>query len=549
MSNGLRALLLATTATIIAIPAHNALAASPLLPVVTGNLVTAAYDRTVADIQLELNRKGYDAGPVDGLIGARTRNAIADYQRRANLLVTGQPSETLLNHLRGTAATAPRSDPPAGANSETQQIVRLQKDLDRLGYDVSTTGQVDSSTESAIRAYQRDHNLLVTGAMNEALFAHVRESARAERRDTRDALQDVSVDANTIARIQRGLVQRGYKVGNMSGRYDARTRDAIEDYQRDRGVAVTGEPSDMLAEQLAEGVAPSLATRENIRQVQQALNARGYSAGPADGVMGPSTRSAITSYRSRNNMSASADITAELLTSLGIGTADSSSANENGSNNAGARFVVLSDDFSDGNYTSGPAWQVLAKTFDVRDGALTSSVTPPAAPSNEDIGRDMLKGVLGEVLGVQLPSQSDTAVIAQATPAFANVFELRTRLRETQPGDTRMHVGPYTGANASSGYRVVYDSTAAQPLAIVAGLDASSETVAATAQAPQLDDGAWHDLVFSRDDAGRMSLSVDGTVVLTGVDRRIEGSQSGVSFVNASGSWEMDSIEVMADRS
>jgi hypothetical protein len=46
-----------------------------------------------------------------------------------------------------------------------------------------------------------------------------------------------------------------------------------------------------------------------------------------------------------------------------------------------------------------------------------------------------------------------------------------------------------------------------------------------------------------------MSLSVDGSVVLTGVDRRIEDSQSGISFMNSAGAWEIDSIEVTADRS
>jgi peptidoglycan hydrolase-like protein with peptidoglycan-binding domain len=220
---------------------------------------------------------------------------------------------------------------------------------------------------------------------------------------------------------------------------------------------VTGEPSDALAEQLAEGVAPSLATRDNIRQVQQALNLRGYSAGPADGVMGPSTRSAIASYSRRNKMGGTADITAELLTSLGIDTGTVASTP---SGQASGRLVVLSDDFSDGNYTGSPSWQVLAKTFSVRNGALTSTVAPAPAPSNEDIGRNVLKDVLGQVLGVQVPSQSDTAAIAQATPRFANVFELRTRLRETQNGSTRMHIGPYAGTNASAGYRVGWSMTA-----------------------------------------------------------------------------------------
>lgn len=39
----------------------------------------------VAGVQRELNRLGYDAGPVDGLMGARTRNAIRSYQASVGL--------------------------------------------------------------------------------------------------------------------------------------------------------------------------------------------------------------------------------------------------------------------------------------------------------------------------------------------------------------------------------------------------------------------------------------------------------------------------------
>lgn len=73
----------------------------------------------VAGIQRELNRLGYDAGPVDGLMGQRTRNAINDYQADAGLPVDGQPSLDLLVRLESaapvpppTAALPPTAAPP-----------------------------------------------------------------------------------------------------------------------------------------------------------------------------------------------------------------------------------------------------------------------------------------------------------------------------------------------------------------------------------------------------------------------------------------------------
>jgi peptidoglycan hydrolase-like protein with peptidoglycan-binding domain len=56
----------------------------------------------VAQIQLALQRFGYDPGRVDNVVGRKTRSAILAYQRRNGLEPTGEPSLELLDHLRGT---------------------------------------------------------------------------------------------------------------------------------------------------------------------------------------------------------------------------------------------------------------------------------------------------------------------------------------------------------------------------------------------------------------------------------------------------------------
>lgn len=71
-------------------------------PANTG-LQIAQLSTTVLEIQRELNRLGYNAGPVDGLMGARTRAAIQAYQRDHDLLEDGQPTSSLLSHVRDTA--------------------------------------------------------------------------------------------------------------------------------------------------------------------------------------------------------------------------------------------------------------------------------------------------------------------------------------------------------------------------------------------------------------------------------------------------------------
>ena len=56
-------------------------------------------DPLVADIQSSLTRLGYEPGPIDGAFGRRTEQAISEYQKENGLLVTGQPSQALLDHM------------------------------------------------------------------------------------------------------------------------------------------------------------------------------------------------------------------------------------------------------------------------------------------------------------------------------------------------------------------------------------------------------------------------------------------------------------------
>lgn len=56
----------------------------------------------IEDMQRLLTAKGYDAGDADGMVGAKTRNAIKDFQQAAGLPADGFPSFGLLERLRGT---------------------------------------------------------------------------------------------------------------------------------------------------------------------------------------------------------------------------------------------------------------------------------------------------------------------------------------------------------------------------------------------------------------------------------------------------------------
>jgi localization factor PodJL len=53
--------------------------------------------------QTLLNRLGYNAGPADGLMGPRTRNAIRDFERSIGWPETGRATPRLLNRMKQAA--------------------------------------------------------------------------------------------------------------------------------------------------------------------------------------------------------------------------------------------------------------------------------------------------------------------------------------------------------------------------------------------------------------------------------------------------------------
>lgn len=62
----------------------------------------AAEKQLLSQIQTELMRRGLYPGPIDGMSGPMTENAIKTFQRAADLSMTGAPSQELLGYLRAS---------------------------------------------------------------------------------------------------------------------------------------------------------------------------------------------------------------------------------------------------------------------------------------------------------------------------------------------------------------------------------------------------------------------------------------------------------------
>jgi peptidoglycan hydrolase-like protein with peptidoglycan-binding domain len=157
-----------------------------------------------ADVQRELARLGLYSDAIDGKIGPRTSAAISAYERAAGLPVTGQPTPALLDAMKQPlpkpqaavpAAVAPTADPIAAALDQREQQRAasiaaqqetdaerqmhqnyriVQSALNRMGYaSLSVDGNPSTATADAIRRFELDNGLPITGEASDDLIAHM----------------------------------------------------------------------------------------------------------------------------------------------------------------------------------------------------------------------------------------------------------------------------------------------------------------------------------------------------------------------------------------
>ena len=62
-----------------------------------------------------------------------------------------------------------------------------------------------------------------------------------------------------------------------------------------------------------------------------------------------------------------------------------------------------------------------------------------------------------------------------------------------------------------------------------------------------LENGQPHELLFSRDAQGNMTLSLDGKQVVTAKDTSLKGDMTGLLFVNSGGAYYLREVKVTAN--
>lgn len=149
-----------------------------------------APSELLLDLQSGLKRMGYYSGPIDGLNGPRTEDAIRAYERASGLAVTGRPSHGLRARIILEDVALPRAAPqsavpiPPASISATEEtgsigsspargtVRAVQKVLADLGYGpISVDGLLGAETAGAVRRFELDRGMPIDGQLDEPLFA------------------------------------------------------------------------------------------------------------------------------------------------------------------------------------------------------------------------------------------------------------------------------------------------------------------------------------------------------------------------------------------
>jgi peptidoglycan hydrolase-like protein with peptidoglycan-binding domain len=138
--------------------------ASDKLGVKQADLATLDPKTLVKRIQVALTGQGYNAGPVDGIVGKRTRQAIRQFQKDQGLPVDGEATASLLA-IQESSAVRPGTEP--GLTSLTPDPLlaqKVQRELKRRGYDPGPPdGIVGPQTRQAMKHFLLDRQASLRG--------------------------------------------------------------------------------------------------------------------------------------------------------------------------------------------------------------------------------------------------------------------------------------------------------------------------------------------------------------------------------------------------
>jgi len=169
--------------------------------------------------------------------------------------VAGEPTGGIVPPMpRARPEGAVTAKPEAG-RSRADITADIQRELSRRGlYEGPTDGVLGPKTDAAIRDFETSARLKVTGEPTEEVLRAIQGAPlKAEKpRATRvDPIAELIAPTPRVTAVQRALNDYGYGPVKATGVYGTETIAAIQKFERDRNLPVTGQITPRLMRELA----------------------------------------------------------------------------------------------------------------------------------------------------------------------------------------------------------------------------------------------------------------------------------------------------------
>jgi peptidoglycan hydrolase-like protein with peptidoglycan-binding domain len=143
----------------------------------------------------------------------------------------------------------------AASPQEVPLVRELQIELSSRGlYEGAADGMLGPKTDAAIRSFQQDAGLDVDGTPSEDLLSRMKSAPRPAAKEdpiaTFLASNPPVPPAKRLLAVERALASLGYGPLKVDGLMDADTKGAIERFEGDRALPVTGRVSPSLIREL-----------------------------------------------------------------------------------------------------------------------------------------------------------------------------------------------------------------------------------------------------------------------------------------------------------
>lgn len=247
------------------------------------------------------------------------------------------------------------------------------------------------------------------------------------------------------------------------------------------------------------------------------------------------------------------------------------------------RTPLIRDDFSDGDVTDDPSWEVVSGDFSVDPRLGLRTTIPLSGADTEtmrlsldsirdkgdelldkggelfDKGKDTVTDLLSgeKTFGDLLGGDDDEETVEDAGPAgpepaeivlgtdIPNAFALELEMMSgVAHSDALFEIDLFQGRGGAAGYRLAYMAGGDPALLLSRFGRRGAEVIAEHDDALPLEDGRTHTLALSRASDGTMTASVDGSELIRVKSDALDDPFDGVSLVNSGGDYAIRSIAV-----